>query len=381
VKIAVIGAGLMGRAIAWDMIRSEGVEKVLLLDSNPESLSDGRDFAGEVEIKIVDAGDEKALTKALKGCDSAVSCVPYRFNELITKVCIEVGTHLCDLGGNNDVVDAQFRLSDKAASRGVTVIPDCGLAPGMASVWAWAGVEALDSCHSVVIRCGGLPVDPQPPFNYMKLFSMTGLINEYVEPCRILLDGDLVTVDGMSGLERINFPEPFEDLEAFYTSGGTSTLVSTLRKRVRNLNYKTIRYPGHCELIRAMMAIGLTSYDPIVVDGVVVNPRRTLEALLDRHLPSGGADVTLLRVDAIGELNGEKITIRFQLIDYADSVNGISSMMRCTGFPAAAVARMMADGTISRRGVIPQEIAVPADRLMTDLAARGVEIERTVLRG
>jgi lysine 6-dehydrogenase len=150
---------------------------------------------------------------------------------------------------------------------------------------------------------------------------------------------------------------------------------------VKNLSYKTIRYPGHCGLIRAMMAIGLTSSDPIVVDGAVVNPRRTLEALLERNLPSLGADVTLLRVDASGELDGRPATIRHQLVAYADSVNGVSSMMRCTGFPAAAVARMMADGTISQRGVIPQELAVPADRLLAELAVRDLEIERTTQPG
>ncbi|HUX08090.1 MAG TPA: saccharopine dehydrogenase C-terminal domain-containing protein [Acidobacteriota bacterium] len=380
-KIAIIGAGLMGKAIAWDMVRSEGVENVLLMDSIPERLSDACDFAGDVETKIVDAGDGKALASALEGYDAAVSCVPYRYNELITKVCIDVGVHVCDLGGNNDVVDAQFRLSDLAASRGVTIIPDCGLAPGMASTWAYAAVEALDSCESVLMRCGGLPVDPLPPLNYMKLFSMTGLINEYVEPCRIVIDGGVAMVDGMSGLEKISFPEPFEEMEAFYTSGGTSTLVQTLHGRVDELDYKTIRYPGHCEQVRLLMYLGLTESDPIIVDGQAVNPRRTLEALLDRSLPSAGADVTLLRVDASGELGGRKTTIRFQLIDYADSANGISSMMRCTGFPAGAVARMMADGTINQRGVLPQELVVPAERLMADLAARGVEIERSEISG
>jgi len=379
-KIAVIGAGLMGRAIAWDLVRSNGVEKVLLIDSDPERLDDAAEFAGDVETLIADAGDAKKLAKALEGFNSAVSCVPYRFNLKITEVCIETGVSFCDLGGNNDVVDAQFRLCDAAAGRGVTVIPDCGLAPGMASTWAYAAVEALDECESVKIRCGGLPVDPQPPFNYMKLFSTTGLINEYIEPCRVITDGAVAMVDGMSGLESVAFPEPFERMEAFYTSGGTSTLVQTLRGRVRELDYKTVRYPGHCVLIRALMAIGLTESDPIVVDGTVVSPRRTLEVLLDRHLPASGADVTLLRVEAEGALGGAPAKIRYQLVDFADGENGISSMARCTGFPAAAVARMMADGTISKHGVVPQELVVPPDRLVEELAQRGVEIEKAVLR-
>lgn len=380
-KIAVLGAGLVGRAIAWDMVRSEGIEKVLLIDSDPERLQDGRNFAGDAEARILDVTDNEALRKTMVGYDAAVSCVPYRFNVGIAEACINTGVHMCDLGGNNDVVDAQFRLSENAEKAGVTIVPDCGLAPGMASVWAMAGVEVLDSCESVRIRCGGLPVDPIPPFNYMKLFSMTGLINEYIEPCRIVDDGEIVVVDGLSGLESISFPPPFEKMEAFYTSGGTSTLVTTLRDRVLEINYKTVRYPGHCVLFRAMAAVGLTDSDPVVAEGKTVSPRALLEVLLDRHLPSAGADVTLLRVDCIGTLNGKPVTVRYQIVDFADTENGLSSMMRCTGFPAAAVARMMADGTISRRGTVSQELVVPADRLEDDLRARGVILERSIISG
>ena len=379
-NIAVIGAGLMGRTVAWDMVRSAGVEHVLLLDNDKERLESAREFAGDVETRVCDAGDTAAVAGAIAGCDAAVSCVPYRFNEGLTAACIDSGVHFCDLGGNNPVVDAQFRMSERAKERGVAVVPDCGLAPGMASTWAMAGVEALDEVERVSIRCGGLPVDPVPPLNYMKLFSMGGLINEYVEPCRIIADGTEVTVDGLSGLEDISFPQPFGELEAFYTSGGTSTLVGTLRGRLRDLDYKTIRYPGHCRLIRAMVAIGLAESGPVAVDGRPLSPRRVLETLLDRHLPSAGPDVTLLRVDCAGQLEGRPATVRHQLIDYADSESGLSSMQRCTGFPAAAVARMLADGTIGERGTLPQELAVPAERLAAELAARGVEIKRTVLR-
>ena len=214
----------------------------------------------------------------------------------------------------------------------------------------------------------------------MKLFSINGLINEYVEPCRIIADGDVAVVDGMSGLERLSFPHPFEEMEAFYTSGGSSTLVRTLHGRVRQLDYKTVRYPGHAGLIRAMMTVGLTSGDPVVVDGKAVAPRRLLEILLERYLPAAGDDVTLLRCEASGTLDGSPATISYQLVDFADAANGISSMMRCTGFPAAAVTRMMADGTISQRGARPQELVVPADRLAEELAARGVEVEKEIVR-
>ena len=378
-KISVLGAGLMGRAVAWDLVRSEGVESVQIVDSDKDRLASGAVFAGGMDTRVLDVEDTKALQETLEGSDVAVSCVPYRFNEGITAACIEAGVHMCDLGGNIHVVEAQFRLDERAKERGVTVVPDCGLAPGMVSVWVMEGVEALDDCDSVKIRVGGLPAEPLPPLNYMKLFSMTGLINEYVEPCRIIVDGRTTFVDALSGLESISFDPPFEKMEAFHTSGGSSTLVDTLRDRVRDLDYKTIRYPGHCLLFRAFAAVGLTNYGPITVDGRETSPRRTLEALLEAHLPSAGVDVTLMRVDCRGTLEGRQATIRYDLVDYADSETGLSSMMRCTGFPAAAVARMLADGGITRRGAVPQELTVPADRLTEELRARGLDLKRSVL--
>lgn len=377
-KIAVLGAGLMGRAAAWDLIRSGSVEKVLLLDADEERLAAGADFAGDVQAKICDVSDIEELKKALSGFDVAVSCVPYFFNIGIAEVCIEVGAGMVDLGGNNDVVDAQFGLSEKAASNGVTIIPDCGLAPGMAGIWAMAGVNQLEECESVSIRCGGLPVNPEPPLNYMQLFSINGLINEYIEPCRILENGEIRIVEGMSGLEKLSFPSPFEEMEAFYTSGGTSTLVKTLKPRISNLDYKTVRYPGHIQHFRVMADIGLIDSDSLAINGQEVIPRKVLEKLLHRKLPDSGSDVTLLRVDCRGTANGKATLVRHQIIDYADEKTGLSSMMRCTALPATAIARMIGDGTISVRGTQPQELVVPPERLMSDLAARNIHVEMSV---
>jgi lysine 6-dehydrogenase len=377
-KIAVFGAGLMGRAAAWDMVRSAGVEKVLLLDGDEKQLREGSAFAGNVEAQVCDAGDLAAARAAIEGCNVVVSCVPYRYNRGLAEICIDAGAGMVDLGGNNDVVDAQFALSDRARERGVTIIPDCGLAPGMASIWAMAGADELDECESIRMLCGGLPVHPQPPLNYMRLFSMGGLINEYIEPCRIIVDGVEQLVDGMSGLEEVSFPAPFEKMEAFYTSGGTSTLVKTLKPRVRSLEYKTVRYPGHIQHFRVIHAIGLTRSDEIGVDGARVAPRRLLEKLLQDYLPDSGPDVTLLRVDCTGTLDGAETLVRHQLIDYADEKNGHSSMMRCTSFPATAIARMIGDGTIAMKGTQPQELVVPAETLRAELAKRGIKVERSI---
>lgn len=377
-KVAVLGAGLMGRAVAWDMLGSPGAQEVRLFDANKERLRTGAEFAEGAVACLLDAADATAAAQAVAGCDVAVSCVPYHFNELLTAVCIEQGVHFVDLGGNSDVVDAQFRLDRRAREAGVAVLPDCGLAPGLASIYAMACTRELDRCDSIRIRCGGLPVEPIPPLNYMKLFSINGLINEYVEPCRVLQDGLEMTVEALSGLETVEFPEPFQNMEAFYTSGGSSTLTRSLGGLVRNLDYKTVRYPGHRNQMRTLTALGMASGEPIDVEGRPVRPRDVLAALLERALPALGVDVTLFRVEADGLLEGRAATIRYQLIDYADSEAGLSSMMRCTGFPAAAVARLLDDGTIAQRGVLRQESVVPADRLTAELAHRGIAVKRSL---
>lgn len=370
----------MGRAAAWDLARSKGVETVLLLDADEEQLKEGAKFAGDVQSKLCNVSDKNELKSAIAGYDVAISCVPYRFNIGIAEVCIDIGAGMVDLGGNNDVVDAQFDLNEKARLAGVTIIPDCGLAPGMASVWAMAGVDELDECDSVEIRCGGLPVEPQPPLNYMQLFSINGLINEYIEPCRVLESGEIRIVDGMSGREKLSFPPPFEEMEAFYTSGGTSTLVKTLRPRIKNLNYKTVRYPGHIQYFQVMVALGLTDSEKMSFGSQEVVPREVFQELLRRKLPDYGPDVTLLRVDCKGMKAGKPTMIRHQIIDYADEKTGLSSMMRCTALPATAIARMIGDGTISVRGTQPQELVVPPERLMNDLTERNIRVEKSVSR-
>jgi len=372
-KFTVIGAGLMGRAAAWDL--TERGHAVTLVDREESVLQKAAEFAPGATTVMASADDHQALAPLLKQADVAISCVPYTFNVALSKLCIESGTHFIDLGGNNDVVDAQFALDAQAKDAGVTIIPDCGLAPGMLSVWAMYGADELDTCDSIRMYCGGLPQNPEPPLNYMRLFSVNGLINEYIEPCRIISDGLLKTVEGMSGLESVEFPEPFTDLEAFYTSGGTSTLVETLKGRVDTLEYKTLRYVGHIQFFQRLNALGFLSSDGNI-NGMT--PREFTQELLLRHLPDTGPDATLFRVDCEGEVDGKPRMLRIECIDRADEARGISSMMRCTAFPAAAIARMLADGTIALAGTQPQELVVPPDRLRTELAERDIIVDYLV---
>src|SRR5207253_1855490 len=177
------------------------------------------------------------VVELMRGNDAAISCVVYSHNLNLARAAIEARVNFCDLGGNNTVVASELALDEEARSAGINIIPDCGLAPGMVSVLAAHGAARFENLEEIHIRVGGLPQNPRPPLNYQIVFSVEGLINEYVERARIIRDGVIIEVDSMTETESLKFPHPFEELEAFQTSGGTSTLPETFMGRVRELNY------------------------------------------------------------------------------------------------------------------------------------------------
>lgn len=372
-KIAVIGAGLMGRAAVFDLARAADVEQVGVFDVDAqlaktvaEKFGDGKAISG-----LLDAGDELSAEKVLKDYQSAVSCVTYRYNPGLTRAAIKAGCHLVDLGGNNDTVRTQMDMTAEAEKAGVIVVPDCGLAPGMVSVMVADGVAKFDTVKSVRIRVGGLPQSPRPPLNYQMVFSAEGLINEYWESCVILEGGKKKTVNPMSDVETLEF-DGVGTLEAFYTSGGTSTLPETYGGKIDFLDYKTIRYPGHCQLFKTMLEIGLASRKPVKVGDQSVEPRAVLKAVLDQNLSFGDLDLVLVRVTLDGVKDGKPKSVVYEILDRQDTKTGLTAMMRTTAFPAAIIAWMAAAGQIKERGVKPQEVAVNPSIFLPLLKKRGI---------
>lgn len=374
-RIAVIGAGLMGRAAVYDLARTDGVVKVGVYDID-EALAGqvAESFgSGKAHGETLDASDEDAAARVLGQYDAAISCVTYRFNVGLTRAAIEGRCHLVDLGGNNEIVRNQLDLDQQAEAAGIIVIPDCGLAPGMVSIMVADGVARMDKAHSVKIRVGGLPQSPRPPLNYQIVFSAEGLLNEYWEPCLILEDGKKKTVNPMTGVEKLEF-DGIGHLEAFYTSGGTSTLPDTYEGRIDFLDYKTIRYPGHCKLFKPMLDIGLASRQEIEVAGVRVQPRSVLRAVLEKHLNLGSLDLTLVRVTVEGTSGSKPHKIEYEIVDRQDTRTGLTAMMRTTAFPAAIIACLAAGDQITARGCKPQEIAVSPSVFFPQLKKRGINL-------
>ncbi len=375
----VIGAGLMGRAVALDLCDSEGVGSVLLVDVDAARLAGAASFIGSSKLgtTVLDVSDGRAVVAAMRGHDVAVSCVPYRHNATLARAAVEAGCSFCDLGGNNDVVAQELALDADARAAGVTIVPDCGLAPGLANVLVADALARLDRVEEVRIRVGGLPVRPRPPLDYQLVFNPAGLVNEYREPCVVIRDGEVRTVEPLTDVEELEFPPPFGMLEAFNTSGGTSTLPRTLLGRVRRLDYKTIRYPGHCDRMRLLRDLGLFDEAPLRVGGVDVAPRDVLEALLVERLSFGDDDAVLVRVTTTGEKSGSERTVVHTVVDLGDRARGLTAMMRTTAFPASIVAHMVASGEVSVRGAVAQETVVPPARFIDELGRRGVNVEVT----
>jgi lysine 6-dehydrogenase len=380
-NILLLGAGRMGLGAAHDFASQPDVDRVTVADMDGDK---ARFIADRVGPKVhpveLDVTDHDAVVALMRGHAAVLSCVVYKLNVQLAKAAVEAGTNFCDLGGNNTVVDAELALDAEARERGVNIIPDCGLAPGMVAVLVAHGIQRFETVDEVRIRVGGLPQDPKPPLDYQMVFSVEGLINEYVERARVVRDGKIVEVDSMTELETLDFPEPFGTMEAFQTSGGTSTLPETYLGRIRELDYKTIRYRGHCDKFKTMIDLGLCHGDA----------RPVFANLLVHHLPHDEPDVVLVRVEFKGRgreaadngreaADGGIETLRYDIIDRQDETTGLSAMMRTTAFPAAIVALMMARGQITKKGALPQERCVPPAPFMEELAKRNIVVSESWL--
>ncbi|MBD3405182.1 MAG: saccharopine dehydrogenase [Candidatus Lokiarchaeota archaeon] len=378
-KVLVLGAGLMGHGASYDLVRSDSVEKIIIADIDKERAEKlAEEMGPKATAQKVDASNRDELVKVFSKVDVVISAVSYKVNHLHTEVAIETGTHLCDLGGNFKVVEKQLELHERAKEAGVTIIPDCGLAPGMVSVLARAAIEGMTKTEELKIRVGGLQQEPRPPLNYALIFSVEGLINEYVEKCMVLRDGKIAYEDPLVGFEQIEFPDPFGKLEAFNTSGGTSTLPLTYEGVIDSLDYKTIRYPGHGHKMWTLMKLGLMDSTLQDFDGVKIAPRTVLERLLERNLPETSKDATLVRVSTSGWKGTESRCIDYEIVDYYDDDSGLTSMMRTTSFTASVAAIMMGDGRITERGVVPPERSIPPEPFIDELRARGIDIKERI---
>ncbi len=378
-KYIVLGSGMMGSAIGFDLATHNPNDEIILCDINlANAKNTAKNIGSNVTPLRLDVNDHKELVRVFSGSNVVISAVSYSVNYQVTKAALQAGVHMCDLGGNDEVVQKQLSLNDDAVAKGVAIIPNTGLAPGLINILAIHATKEFDALESIHLRVGGLPQVPRPPLYYQIAFSVEGLINEYVEHAEIIRDGKLLHIDPLSGLEDIQFPEPFGTLEAFNTSGGLSTLTHMLEGKVQHLDYKTIRYKGHCEKMKTLLDLGFATSEPMMVGGSVKTNREFFTDLLRKKLDSGDKDVVLGRATITGKLQGTEKALVYEFVDYYDDERQITAMMRTTAFPTSIIAQMLARGTIGARGVMPPEVCIPGDELIKELALRNVKITKKV---
>jgi lysine 6-dehydrogenase len=383
-RYAVLGAGRQGVAAAYDVARFGDADEVLLVDADPRLAREAAarvnrlldaNVASAAQADVRDAG---VLSAAVKGAASIVSCVPYRFNAAITKMAVEIGANMCDLGGNTGVVRSQLGWHSEARSRGVAIVPDCGMGPGLNVSLAVYAMSLLDAPREAYIWDGGLPQNPKPPWRYQLTFNIGGLTNEYYGSAYFLRDGRITEVPCFDGIEQLEFPAPIGTLEAAVTSGGLSTAPWTFEGVLDRLENKTLRYPGHWEWFKAYSELGLLEQEPVRVGDLEIVPRDLFHVLLEPKITSTDVrDVAVMRTKSVGDRGGVRAEALVELIDRYDEATGFTAMQRLTGWHASIVAILAAQGRIGA-GAVPVESAVPGSVIADEMRRRGFTIDERV---
>ncbi|MGH2316820.1 saccharopine dehydrogenase family protein [Planococcus sp. SE5232] len=382
-KVVVLGAGLMGKQAARDLVADNAVELVFLADRNTEQAKLFKEQLGSSKLEVLelDAANDEALAAVIAKGDIVINALFYTFNEKVAATALECGVHAVDLGGHiGGATDAVLELHEQAQQKGVTLIPDLGVAPGMINILAGYGASKLDQVSDIRLYVGGIPVHPEPPLEYNHVFSLEGVFDHYTDKSHVIREGKLLEVESLSEIEHIEF-EGFGELEAFHTSGGTSTLTDTFSD-VNSLEYKTLRYKGHAEKFKLLVDLGFTDRTKTVqVEGHEVKLRSVLKAVLEPITALGDKqDAVVLRVMVSGVKAGEDISYEYNMVTVKDPDTGVTAMARATAYTISVVAQMIGKGIIDKAGAYPPEMVVPGDEYIAEMAKRGVEIKETVHR-
>jgi lysine 6-dehydrogenase len=371
----VLGAGLQGSACAFDLLNNPAVARVTLADVQVHALPPFLQARADARLVPValDVRDETAVRTLFAQHDAVASAIPYYFNAALARLAVEAGVHFTDLGGNTEIVQQQKQLHGAAEAKGISVIPDTGLAPGMVNVVAQHGIDQYDTVESVKLFVGGLPQVPEPPLGYQIAYSIEGMVDYYTTQSLVVRNGQPTTVTALSELESVMFDDGVGPLEAFHTAGGLSTMVYRYAGRIPVMEYKTLRYPGHAAIMQAIRDLGLLDASAVDVKGQSVVPRDVFVKVAGDHLRKGKPDLVALRVVVTGTTAGVRSTRAWEVVDRYDATHGISAMMRTTGYTLSITTQLQAEGAIAP-GVHTPDECMPTTRYFALLAARGITV-------
>lgn len=382
-KVILLGAGFMGKAIAKDLVRSEGVNDIVLVDADcvkaqQVAASIASDKLRSVELRFE---NDEALKEVLQQGDVIINAMFYSHNERIARLAIAAGVHSIDLGGSMaGATDAVFALHEEAKAAGITIIPELGVTPGMTNILTGYGASKLDKVEEIKLYAGDIPVEPIPPIDYIEVFSIERMFDYYSGEAKGIYKWKEQEYPSMSGCEPIYFDE-FGVLEAFYTAGGISTLAASYPD-VKTLTYKTVRYKGHAEKMKLLVDLGLFDIaNSVKIDGKTINVRKVIREALSKKLEAGKkADVLLVRVLVSGDQAEQQVTNEYELVLKRSAESEETAMAKATASSISIVAQMVANGTITARGVSAPEQVVPGEVYIQEMAKRNIRIKETIHR-
>jgi saccharopine dehydrogenase-like NADP-dependent oxidoreductase len=374
-KVLILGCGNIGSVAAEDLAESMGSIEIVVADKDKtkaKSAAERIDRKNVSWIKL-DAANYRELVDTLQDFILAMGFLPGKLGYRLAEACIEAGKDLVDV---SYMAENSLTLHQKAVRAHVTIIPDCGFAPGISNVLVGHAVAELDKVQTVHILVGGLPEKPVPPLGYVITWSPEGLVDAYKRKAVIVKKGRIVRVEALSGLEEVEFPEVGK-LEAFYTDG-LRTLPSTVGD-VDDMWEKTLRYPGHAEKIKLLKALGFLDEEQIDVDGVRLSPVRVTTKLFGQKLLKPEIkDLAALRVEVSGVKNGRQARYVYSLLDRYDEKRGVTAMARTTAYPASIVAQLILKKALKVGGVVPPEKIGMNEKLfqllLDGLENRGIRI-------
>ncbi len=375
-KTIVLGAGRVGSAMAIDLA-NDGSFDVRVADRDTNQLAQLEQTHGILGERV-DFSLPSTVTRAIQDADLVISAVPGFLGFRTLRAIIEAGKNVVDIAF---FPEDPFELDALARRVGVTAIVDCGVAPGMSNMLVGHASSQLDETESVAIYVGGLPENREGLFEYRAVFSPIDVIEEYMRPARIVVDGKIIVREALSEIEILHFPEP-GDLEAFNTDG-LRTLAHTID--APNMIEKTLRYPGHAEKMKLLRDMGLFGAEEVELqDGTLVRPIDLTTTLLFPlwEMEDGERDLTIMRIQVSGIKDGTTLRYTYDLIDHFDEASGTTSMARTTGYTATMAARMLKKGMFNQPGVYPPEFIgrVPdcVDFMLSGLEERGIVYRESI---
>jgi len=365
-RILVLGYGNIGSVLATDLAETMPSIEIVIAGRHRDKAEEAATVINRENVTgfQLDAHKYHGLVDAMKKFDLVIGTLPGDVGYRSVKAAVDAKVDMVDV---SYMPENPLTLNEDAIKADVTIVPDCGVAPGLSNMLVGCAISKLDQLESIHVMVGGLPEEPVPPLGYIITWSIEGLIDEYTRKAKIVENGEVVEVEALTGLEEVEFPSVGK-LEGFYTDG-LRTLLHTV-KGVKNMWEKTLRYPGHVEKIKLLKTLGFFDEHPIEVENARLPPRKVAIKLLERKLRRPEIkDILVMKLEVGGIAEGSRRCYVYHLLDRYDQKRGVTAMARTTAYPASILAQLIAQKAIKEKGVIPLEKLGVEEKIFNKIVA------------